>query len=40
MKNSLGKSNDKKHPTETPEWTEEEIKIAELAEKLRDEGKL
>ena len=26
--------------TKTPEWTEKEKRIAEKAEKLRDEGKL
>lgn len=29
-----------KIPQETPEWTEEEIKVAELAEQLLDEGKI
>lgn len=27
-------------PKETPEWTVEEIDVAELAEKLKSEGKL
>jgi len=26
--------------TITPQWTNEEVKMAKLAEKLRDEGKL
>ncbi len=27
-------------PQETPDWTEEQIELAQLAEELRDQGKL